>query len=179
TFTATVAANSPSTINPTNQGSMTFKDGSVTLCNAVALSGGQALCTLNSLDTVGSPHSMVASFSGDSNYNASSGSLSQTVNKASTTSAVAVTPNSAQYSARVTFTATLSPASVLGHAPALSVTFTVGTQVMGTATLAADPNNSSQLIGALPNVALLEPTPFGTAPTGQMAPGSHIVTAQF
>jgi len=178
TFTATVTANSPSTINPTNQGSATFNDGSVTLCNAVALSGGQAPCTLNSLDTVGSPHSIVASFSGDSNYSTSSRSFIQTVNKSSTISAVTVTPNPAQYSDVVTLTATLSPANVLGHAPATSVTFIVGTQVMGTASLVADSTNS-QLIGTLPNVALLEPTPFGTAPTGQMAPGSHLVTAQF
>src|SRR5262249_45715522 len=35
------------------------------------------------------------------------------------------------------------------------------------------------LTATLANVPLLEPSPFGTAPTGQMAPGPHTVTAQF
>src|SRR5439155_8923722 len=36
TFTATVTANSPSTINPSSTGSVTVKDGTTTLCSAVA-----------------------------------------------------------------------------------------------------------------------------------------------
>jgi hypothetical protein len=48
---------------------------------------------------------------------------------------------------------------------------------MGKANLASD--GKGDLIATLSNVPLLEPTPFGTAPTGQMAPGAHTVTAQF
>jgi hypothetical protein len=53
-----------------------------------------------------------------------------------TTSTLTVT-SPRQYSDLVTFTATLSPAIVQGSAPATSVTFYVGTQVMGTASLVA------------------------------------------
>src|SRR5205807_1396572 len=72
TFTATVTANSPSTINPASTGSVTFMDGSTTLCSAVAIdAGGKATCAINSLDVAGSPHSITAIYSGDSNYKAS------------------------------------------------------------------------------------------------------------
>ena len=58
-----------------------------------------------------------------------------TVVQAATTSAVTVSPNPVQYSDKVTLMATLSPASVLGVAPATEVNFTVstggGTQTLG------------------------------------------------
>jgi hypothetical protein len=91
-----------------------------------------------------------------------------------TSAAVTVTPNTQQYSDKATFVATLSPVGIL---PAGSiVTFCVGTQNVGTATLAI---NGSVLKATLPDVPLLEPTPYGMAPTGQMAPGMHSVTAKF
>src|SRR5438105_7382719 len=83
TFTATVTANAPSTINPASTGSVTFKDGSTTLCSAVAIdAGGKANCAVNYL-AAGS-HSLTATYSGDSNYNASpaSSAVSQAVNPA-------------------------------------------------------------------------------------------------
>ena len=60
--------------------------------------------------------------------------------------------------------------------PASTVTFYVGTQNMGTAALI---NVVGVLKGVLLNRALLEPTPIGTAPTGQLAPGARTVTAVF
>ena len=75
-----------------------------------------------------------------------------------------------QYSDLVTFTATLSPAIVQGQAPATSVTFFVGTQNMGTATLVA---GGGVLTGTLTDVPLLETV------AGQMAPGARTVTAVF
>src|SRR5438105_4760306 len=86
TFTATVTANSPSTINPASTGSITFKDGSSTnLCLTVAINSyGKATCAINYLDVAGSPHSITAIYSGDSNYKASpaSAAVSQVVNPA-------------------------------------------------------------------------------------------------
>src|SRR5439155_719009 len=99
-----------------------------------------------------------------------------TITQAPTTSKVTVTPNSQQYSDNVTFTATLTPDQIIGVAPASSVTFKVGSQVMGTVSL--NPSAGS-LTASLGPVALLEPSPFGAAPTGQMAPGGHTVTAEF
>jgi hypothetical protein len=51
----------------------------------------------------------------------------------------------------------------------------VGTAPLAAGTGAAD---AGSLVATL-DVALLEPTPFGTTPTGQMAPGSHTVYATF
>src|SRR5207302_6230151 len=85
TFTATVTANSPSTINPASTGSVMFMDGSTTLCSAVAIdSGGKATCAINWLAVAGSPHAITAIYSGDSNYFASpaSSAISQVVNPA-------------------------------------------------------------------------------------------------
>src|SRR5438105_15772466 len=78
TFTATVTANSPSTINPASTGSVTFKDGSTTLCSAVAIdAGGKANCAVNSLAAAGSSISTTAIYSSDSNYSASTASALQ------------------------------------------------------------------------------------------------------
>lgn len=70
-FTATVAGTSPT-------GTMTFYDGVSTICGSVAMSGGQAACTTNSL-SVGT-HSITATYSGDGNNGGStSAALSQSV----------------------------------------------------------------------------------------------------
>jgi hypothetical protein len=99
-----------------------------------------------------------------------------TVTPAATVSLVYVTPNPRQYSDLVTLEATLSPAVILGESPATHVSFYIGTQLMGTVSLAID---GGVLRGTLPDVALLEPTPPGTPPIGQMAPGIRTVTARF
>lgn len=81
TFTATVTATGG---NPTNQGTVTFKDCTTTLCSDVALSSGQASCTPTSALGAGN-HSITADYSGTSSgtpqFAASNGSLTQTVDK--------------------------------------------------------------------------------------------------
>jgi RHS repeat-associated protein len=121
-------------------------------------------------------------YAGDHNFNAVSpdGTSPLTVSKV-TPATVVVTPNPQQYSDLVTFTATLSPFMVDGNAAATSVTFFVGSQNMGTVSQgqAGWSVSGNVLTATLPNISLLEPSPFGNAPTGQMAPGAHTVTAQF
>jgi hypothetical protein len=74
TFTANV---SPS---PAGAGTVTFKDGSTTICSNVALAGDTATCSTSTLSKVGSPHSITAAYSGATGFSAStSSSLSQTV----------------------------------------------------------------------------------------------------
>ncbi len=111
------------------------------------------------------------------NYVLASTTATTTANitQAPTFTSVTVTPITQQYSDLVTFTATISPIMIGGASPALGVTFFVGTQNMGTVPLSI---SGGQLVGSM-TTPLLEPTPFGTAPTGQMSPGSHTVTAQF
>jgi hypothetical protein len=156
------------TTNASTLAAITVDAGSVGVCSisgtTVTMLSGSGTCALTS------------NWAADSNYNSATAHSSTTALKASTVGTLSVTPTTAQYSDLVSFTATLSPASLGGQAPATSVTFYVGTQTMGTATLVA---SGGTLTGTLPNLALLEPTPFGTAPTGQMAPGSHSVTAVF
>ena len=73
TFTAAVTA---SMGTPT--GSVTFKDGSTVICNAVALSSGQAQCATSAL--AAGTHAITGEYSGGTGYNASNSSiLSQVV----------------------------------------------------------------------------------------------------
>src|SRR5207237_6674658 len=73
TFTATVTANAPSTINPASTGSVTFKDGSTTLCSAVAIDRSEEHTSeLQSHFIVVCRHPLTTIYSGESNYNASS-----------------------------------------------------------------------------------------------------------
>jgi hypothetical protein len=95
-----------------------------------------------------------------------------TITPAPTTSTVTVTPDSQQYSDKVTFEATLSPASINGQAPATSITFYVGSQNMGSCTLEV---NNDSLSCKVEDIPLLE-NPHGN---GQMSPGSKTVTAVF
>ena len=98
-----------------------------------------------------------------------------TVTPRVTTGTVTIVPNPQQYSDPDTLKVVLANAVACGEQAATSVTFYIGTQLMGTVNLLI---NGTSLEASL-NVLLLEPTPFGTAPTGQMSPGVHTVTAVF
>ncbi len=76
TITATTTVNSPGAGTPT--GTVTFANGSTTLCSDVTLSSGQATCSTSSLP-LGS-QTITATYSGDTHFLASSGSLTLTVN---------------------------------------------------------------------------------------------------
>ena len=79
TFTATVSALPPATETPT--GTVTFLDGSATICSAVMLSSGSASCAVSTLST--GPHPITATYSGDVDNQAStSNTVTQQVNQA-------------------------------------------------------------------------------------------------
>jgi M6 family metalloprotease-like protein len=98
-----------------------------------------------------------------------------TVTPRVTSGVVSISPNPQQYSDPTTLSVVLSNAVACGQQAATGVTFYIGTQLMGSVVLTI---NGTSLEASLP-VLLLEPTPFGTAPTGQMSPGVHTVTAVF
>jgi hypothetical protein len=103
TLTASVTSSGPGT--PT--GTVTFADGANTI-GASPLSSGQATLSTNALGAGG--HSITATYSGDSNFNASSSSpLSQTVNQARTTLVLTSSVNRSVYNQAVVFTATITP----------------------------------------------------------------------
>jgi hypothetical protein len=76
TLTATVTSSG----GPANGGTVTFKDGTTTLCSAAPLNGsGQATCS-TSFSTEGT-HSVTGTYSGTSSYGSSGGSIQVTVSK--------------------------------------------------------------------------------------------------
>jgi hypothetical protein len=115
TFTATVVANPAP--NPNGAGTVTFKDGGATLCNAVALSGNTATCTPSPALAAGS-HSITADYSGTANFAASSASLTQNVNKGNQTISFAQPASPAAYGASFA----INPTASSGLAVAVSVT---------------------------------------------------------
>ena len=129
TFTATVT---PSTSGvPT--GTVTFRDGATTL-GSPALAAGKAMLSISTL-TVGA-HSIRAVYNGDADHTSSvSDALSHTVNKAATSTALVSSLNPSTVSTKVTFTATVTPAT--GGVPTGAVTFKAGTTTLGSPALSA------------------------------------------
>ncbi len=107
TFTATV---SPASGTGTPTGTVTFSDGGSQIGTATLNSGGTATIATASPLAVGS-HTITASYGGDQNFTASTGSLTQTVSPAATTTTTTVTSsaNPSVTGQAVTYTATISP----------------------------------------------------------------------
>src|SRR5450631_4251373 len=143
-FTATVTLS-------TATGLVTFKDGSATLGTGTLASG---KATFSTSTLIAGSHSITASYGGDPNFNVSTSSaLSQTVNIANSTTALASSVNPSAYGALVTFTATLTPSTATGI-----VTFKDGSTPLGTGTLASGKTSLS---------------------TSTLAVGSHPITASY
>ncbi len=132
TFTATVAPTS-GTVSVAISGTVAFTDngGAIAACSSpVTVSSGAATCTTSALTaTAGTPHAIVAVYSGDSNYGTStSNTVPQAVNKAPTKITVVPAPSaSTSVDQPVTFTATVAPVSgsvAVPFLPAGTVTFT-------------------------------------------------------
>ncbi|MDQ6714106.1 MAG: Ig-like domain repeat protein, partial [Candidatus Dormibacteraeota bacterium] len=137
TFTATVTATNAGLPNPTTgDGSVSFKDGSSLLCNAVTLGGNQASCSVGL--AVGT-HAIQATYSGTGRFVASAAALSEQVNPAPTNTALASTPNPSFVNRPITLTATVTSAAPGGSNPTSegSVSFLLGTATIGSAPLDA------------------------------------------
>src|SRR5205823_2361789 len=92
---------------------------------------------------------------------------------------VTVNPTSVQYSDMVTFSTTIlggAPKFTGGPQAAASVTFKIGTQIMGTVPFAA---SGSNLTATYSCAVLDESLASGTPPNGQVAPGNRTVTAAY
>jgi hypothetical protein len=130
TFTATVTGQ----FGGTPTGTVTFTYGSTTLCNAVALSGGTASCAYSALP-VGSDV-VTAAYSGDANFAASSGAVSQTVHQASTTLTLISSLNPSGLDSPVTFTATITPQ--YGGQASGTVSFKDGSTTLGSSAVSGN-----------------------------------------
>lgn len=124
TFTATVAAAPPGSGAPS--GSVTFMNGGTPLGPAVPLVGGVAKLTTSSL-SLGN-HAINATYSGDGNFNSSSGGLTQAVEGGTTTS-VTSSLNPSVFGEAVKFTATVH--HVNPGTPTGTITFKNGGTPLG------------------------------------------------
>src|SRR2546427_2205645 len=143
TFTATV---SPKTAT----GTVTFTiDGGSP--RVVTLENGQASFSTNKL-SVGT-HTITATYSGNAHFTSSSASMTQTVNKASTTTNLTSSKNPSKVGQPVTFKATVSPKTATG-----TVTFKDGATTLGTSTLSGG---------------------IATFTTSTLSKGTHSITATY
>lgn len=129
TLTATVSSSGGA---PT--GSVTFSDGS-TVLGSEPLANGQATFTSSSF-SVGS-HSITAVYGGDGTYQASTGSLTQSVNPASTTTTITPSANPSILNGSVTFTATVSVVAPGAGTPTGSIAFKNGSTTLSTVPLSS------------------------------------------
>ena len=123
-FTATVSPVAPGAGTPTGSVVLDFGDGNVSA--PVALVGGVATTTHAYATTSGSPFTVVATYSGDGNFTASSGAGGHTVDQATTTASVTSTPNPSTEGEGVSVTATLTANSPGAGTPTGTVTFDFG-----------------------------------------------------
>jgi hypothetical protein len=131
TFKATIA----SAAAGARTGSVTFAEGATTLGSANVV-GGEA--TLSTASLRAGAHAIVARYSGDASFAASTASeFVQTVGKATTTTAVASSSNPSLAGTRVTFTATVSTNAPGGGIATGAVTFRDGLATIGTGILDA------------------------------------------
>jgi hypothetical protein len=145
TFTATLSGASGV---PT--GTVSFYDGTNTLCQAVQLNGNSAACSTATL-SIGS-HTIKAVYSGSSTYQSATASLVQVV--ISIASALTCSPNPASYGATVTCTDTITSS---GPTPAGPVVFKDGSTALGTVSLVGNTatfSTSTLSVGAHPIVAV-------------------------
>ncbi len=121
TLTATVSVSGAT-------GTVTFKDSGNTIGSA-QLSEGTASVVISALAS--GSHSLTAIYTGDTNNAAStSAALTQTVNKAITSTSVQSSSSPSTFGQSITFTANVSPSTATG-----TVTFNDGPNVLGTGAL--------------------------------------------
>lgn len=148
-FTATVTSDDTG-----RSGSVTFTDGSTTICNQVALNtNGIAICNTSTL-TLGA-HTITANYSGDANNASATASITQTVLQASTL-VLSSSQNPAPVGANITFSLHASAAT---GTPTGNVTFFDGTTALATKPLDASGN--------------------ATYSTATLTPGGHSISAKY
>ncbi|MGW7261795.1 beta strand repeat-containing protein, partial [Streptomyces sp. NPDC054834] len=124
TFTATVAAVAPGAGTPTGSVTFNFGDGSPTVSGTLV--GGTATVNHTYTSTTGSPFAVTASYGGDGNFTSSTGSDTQTVNQASSTTVVVSSPDPSVVGQPVTFTATVAAVAPGAGTPSGTVIFNFG-----------------------------------------------------
>jgi hypothetical protein len=154
TFTAKVTSATPGTIT----GTVTFKSGGTQIGSPQALSGGKVTFSTSAL-TVGA-HSITATYNGSTNYNTNvSPALTQTVNKAATSTTLTSSQNSSMLGMPVAFTVTVATLAPGSGTPTGSITLKDGSTSLQTMSLSSSGK--------------------ATFVTSFVAPGSHPMTAVY
>jgi Big-like domain-containing protein/VCBS repeat protein/FG-GAP repeat protein len=159
TFTASVSASVAGAVAPT--GTVTFTSGSTTLGANIALTNGTASVTTSTLP-VGAADPITAAYSGDTNFQPHSVSITENVTQAATTSVLLSSVNPSNLGQSVTLTATVCPSAgcpATATAPTGTVTFLDGTTSIGT----GSPNASG----------------VATLTTSALAAGTNSITASY
>ena len=134
TLTATVTPNTA----PTLTGTVQFSQGGTNIGSPATIASGKAQLTTMALPA-GSPITIKATYSGDSNYASSSGTTSETVTQSGTTTAVVSSAGTIPQGGNVTFTATITPNQANGPALTGTVQFAQGsTNLGGAVTVSGD-----------------------------------------
>ena len=116
-------------------------------------------------------HTLVASYSGDASFNASASPGSTlTITQAPTTSTLTATPTNVSQAGTLTLSAVIATTGYGFAAPSGTISFMVGTQVLGTSTLIA---------GADPATFYRLATATLTISAGLLPPGTDTITAVF
>lgn len=154
TYTATITGPGAA---PT--GTVTFSEGSNVLATSpVTVVNGMNVASFMSAALGVGDHTIVATYSGDSTHASSASSLTQTVNRAATSTTLASSADPSMAGQSVTFTATVA-AAVLGSMPTGTVMFMDGGNVIGTSPLGANGT--------------------ATLTTSALVVGDHMITAMY
>ncbi|MFL6155214.1 MAG: Ig-like domain-containing protein, partial [Marmoricola sp.] len=129
TFTASVAVLAPGAGSPS--GTIVFKDGGTVIGTQPVSSatGEQASITVSNLSVA--QHAISAVYSGDDDFNGSTGNVAQTVTRAQTATAIASSANPAASGQGVQFTATVTPVAPGAGNPTGTVRFFVNGANLG------------------------------------------------
>ena len=162
-YTATVSTLAPDTAGPAPTGTVTFTNGSTTVCSDAALSTtppNTATCS-QTYQAIGG-QTVSASYSGDANTIGSQSQAQVTVVQASTSTGLSMSPSAPTFGQPVTFTASVSAVAPSTAGPALTgtVTFTLDGQPLATGV----PFNGAQA---------------QSVPVYNLAPGPHSVVATY
>lgn len=183
TFTAALAVDAPGAGAPS--GTVTFTNGSTVIGTAPigSATGFRASITTDALPV--GQHAVVATYEGDDSFLGSSGSVSQRVQRAQTTTLVTSSANPSQSGQSVRFTAAISPVAPGAGDPGGTVRFTVNGANLGAAVAVVDGEATSAAFTSLsPGTYKIEatysgdPRFVGSSGVLDQGNGQHVTKAQ-
>ena len=127
TFTATVAVVSPGSGTPTGTVSFAFGGSPITCTGGTQTLDGAGVATCQVALGAAGTNNMVATYAGSTTYATSTGTVSQVVNKAGTTTALGTSRSPERSGTPVTYTATVTATSPGAGTPTGNVVFKDGT----------------------------------------------------